>query len=301
MNDLPPGLLYLIQSSPRILSPPALTYGIARFVGANYGIYISTWWLVLAMVMSLPVALMCSVLREEVSIRLEASKRGAVLPPRFRDPYPGGTQGLVSGLRQFKKGYPGDGFDEICEELGSYTFNRRILFENRIITAEPEHIKAILATQFDDFEKGPEIRHLFYPLLGTGVFAADGELWKFHRSMTRPFFSRDRISHFDNFDRHAEDAIRQFKNRLHEGHPVDFQVRFFSFLSSVNAWLAVLNDILVAGLGFSVYARLGHGIPLRQRRWLALWWPSVSLLCNHRSLLFALGRPSFFAFRNCLH
>jgi hypothetical protein len=44
--------------------------------------------------------------------------------------------------------------------------------------------------------------------------------------MTRPFFSRDRISHFDNFDRHAEDAIRQFKNRLHEGYPVDFQVRF---------------------------------------------------------------------------
>jgi len=44
-----------------------------------------------------------------------------------------------------------------------------------IITSEPEHIKAILASQFDDFEKGPEIRHLFYPLLGTGVFAADGE------------------------------------------------------------------------------------------------------------------------------
>jgi hypothetical protein len=45
----------------------------------------------------------------------------------------------------------------------------------QIITCEPEHIKAILATKFDDFEKGPEIRHLFYPLLGTGVFAADGQ------------------------------------------------------------------------------------------------------------------------------
>ena len=46
--------------------------------------------------------------------------------------------------------------------------------------------------------------------------------------MTRPFFSRDRISHFGNFDRHAEDAIRQFKNRLREGYPVDFQVRHLS-------------------------------------------------------------------------
>lgn len=49
----------------------------------------------------------------------------------------------------------------------------------QIITAEPEYIKAILATQFDEFEKGAEIRHLFEPLLGTGVFAADGELWKY--------------------------------------------------------------------------------------------------------------------------
>ena len=35
--------------------------------------------------------------------------------------------------------------------------------------------------------------------------------------MTRPFFNRDGISHFDNFDRHAEDALRQLKNRLHDG------------------------------------------------------------------------------------
>ena len=41
----------------------------------------------------------------------------------------------------------------------------------QIITCDPEHIKTILSTQFDDFEKGPEIRHLMYPLLGTGVFA----------------------------------------------------------------------------------------------------------------------------------
>ena len=45
----------------------------------------------------------------------------------------------------------------------------------QIITCDPEYIKMILSTQFDDFEKGPEIRHIMYPLLGTGVFAADGQ------------------------------------------------------------------------------------------------------------------------------
>ncbi|KAG6374897.1 cytochrome P450 [Boletus reticuloceps] len=41
--------------------------------------------------------------------------------------------------------------------------------------------------------------------------------------MTRPFFSRDRISDFDIFETHAEDAIHQMKIRMRQGHPVDFQ------------------------------------------------------------------------------
>ena len=41
--------------------------------------------------------------------------------------------------------------------------------------------------------------------------------------MTRPFFTKDRISDFDVFEKHAEDAIHQMKIRLREGYPVDFQ------------------------------------------------------------------------------
>lgn len=44
--------------------------------------------------------------------------------------------------------------------------------------------------------------------------------------MTRPFFSKDRITHFDIFERHAQDAIQQLKARLKEGFPVDIQVKF---------------------------------------------------------------------------
>lgn len=43
--------------------------------------------------------------------------------------------------------------------------------------------------------------------------------------MTRPFFSRDRISDFDNFSHHADAVISQMKVRFREGHAVDFQVR----------------------------------------------------------------------------
>ena len=62
-------------------------------------------------------------------------------------------------------------------------------------------------------------------LSDTGYKAApDMSLRRFHRAMTRPFFTKDRISHFDLFDRHAGDAIRQMQTRFAEGYPVDFQV-----------------------------------------------------------------------------
>ena len=41
--------------------------------------------------------------------------------------------------------------------------------------------------------------------------------------MTRPFFTKDRTSDFDIFEKHAEDAIHQMKTRLRNGYPVDFR------------------------------------------------------------------------------
>lgn len=84
-------------------------------------------------------------------------------------------------------------------------------------------------TQFDSFEKGPVLSDQGRSLLGSGVFTSDGETWKFHRSMTRPFFYKDRISHFDLFEKHTEDALSHAKSRLQEGYPVDFQDLVYRF------------------------------------------------------------------------
>jgi hypothetical protein len=55
-----------------------------------------------------------------------------------------------------------------------------------------------------------------------------GDMWKFHRSMTRPFFTRERITDFDIFDKHAEETTEKMKLRLREGFSVDFQVNRLS-------------------------------------------------------------------------
>lgn len=52
---------------------------------------------------------------------------------------------------------------------------------------------------------------------------------RMHRGMARPFFSKDRISHFDIFDRHAEDVVSQMKTRFSEGYAVDIQASWYLF------------------------------------------------------------------------
>ena len=46
---------------------------------------------------------------------------------------------------------------------------------------------------------------------------------RFHRSITRPFFSKDRISDFEIFDRHADLVISKLKERFAHGIAVNVQ------------------------------------------------------------------------------
>jgi hypothetical protein len=59
---------------------------------------------------------------------------------------------------------------------------------------------------------------------------------RFHRSITRPFFSRDRVTDFDTFERHANEALKIAKARLAEGYPIDFQAGFcvYCFVDLIN-------------------------------------------------------------------
>ncbi|KDR74361.1 hypothetical protein GALMADRAFT_250232 [Galerina marginata CBS 339.88] len=219
--QLPPGPVYLLQNLPGVVGPPAITFLVAKFL-PSFEIEPPTWAVILAVILSLPVALFLKFQYKDFIDHRAAAAHGAVMPPRVRDKWPAGLGLLWKAVDNVNNGYPGDMFVEWVEQYGN-TLNFRALFENRFFTCEPEYIKAILATQFDKFEKGPFFNDQMRVVLGTGVFNSDGEMWKFHRAMTRPFFSKDRISHFDIFDRHAAEALRQLKARLRDGYPVDIQ------------------------------------------------------------------------------
>ncbi|KAJ7839867.1 cytochrome P450 [Mycena olivaceomarginata] len=232
----PPGIIYLSKQLPRILAPPLVVFCAKLVAELRFGIVVPAWLAALAYVLSGPAVLMVIVQYRDYQDRRQAAAHGAIMPPSV----PGYIGGINMLFMKNEDMYPGE-YTGACEPLVAaaenigYTMTWRFLFQNRIMTAEPDNIKAILATEFNSFEKGSEFRVMMEPLLGTGVFAADGKVslsliytatdvsHRRHVEMTRPFFHRERISDFDLFDHHAENAIAQFKARLREGYAADFQ------------------------------------------------------------------------------
>ncbi|KAI6140941.1 cytochrome P450 [Pisolithus thermaeus] len=220
MTVIPPGFVYISGWLSPLVRLLALSYSSTRVWELVFGKPAPFWLRISAYLLPVPLALTCNVLYTYLRNKREAARRGAVLIPQAKSRWPGGLDILLAVVQDFRRGYTA--FDQYCQEYGPIV-NLRMMFKDWILTTEPEYIKAILSTQFNSFEKGPVLWDQLNGLLGTGVFNSDGEMWKFHRSMTRPYFSKNRVSHFDTFERHAEDVLNQAKTRLQEGYPVDFQ------------------------------------------------------------------------------
>nr|P16141.4 RecName: Full=Cytochrome P450 52A4; AltName: Full=Alkane-inducible P450-ALK3-A; AltName: Full=CYPLIIA4; AltName: Full=Cytochrome P450-CM2 [Candida maltosa]CAA39367.1 n-alkane inducible cytochrome P-450 [Candida maltosa] len=104
------------------------------------------------------------------------------------------------------------------------TVGLRIMGLNIIETTDPENVKAILATQFNDFSLGT--RHDFlYSLLGDGIFTLDGAGWKHSRAMLRPQFAREQVAHVKLLEPHVQVLFKHV--RKSQGKTFDIQELFF--------------------------------------------------------------------------
>ncbi|KAF5374344.1 hypothetical protein D9758_004694 [Tetrapyrgos nigripes] len=215
---LPPGLELLFEDViPRALGPPLLVYGILKLTQYLLAAHDwPSWAWVAAVAATHPAYWIISGVYNQIHRRREAAARGAIFPPRVQE---SSFKVIKAFSDSALTGYMGDAVHDWHTQYGN-TFLLRIFGIYRVVTTEPEHIKAILATQFDDFWKGPYEEDNFTSLLGSGVFNSDGT---FHRNMTRPFFSKVRISDFDVFERHAEDTLSLLAERVASSDPVDFQ------------------------------------------------------------------------------
>lgn len=103
------------------------------------------------------------------------------------------------------------------------TYHNRIVTMPFIATCEPENVKTILSLKFKDYSFGNR-QQTFTPLLGHGIFNADGERWANSRHLLRPNFARDQVADLEAFERHFQLMLRHIPR---DGSTVDLQELFF--------------------------------------------------------------------------
>ncbi|KAL6298478.1 cytochrome P450 [Sparassis latifolia] len=219
--SLPPGIPFLARFLISISIPLLFVLACARHFT------FPPWLTLVAAFLGIPAWPVVSYLVNEWRIAGAAARHGAVFPPRWQASI-GGLDIIRTMVDSFLHGYLADCFWDKIVELGP-TYEFWPLWERNYFTSDPNVIKCVLSTDFTSYVKGPIFYRQMQSVLGDGVFNSDGDMWKFHRSMTRPFFSKDRISHFELFDRHAEVAISKMKERFLAGYAVDFQEVLSSF------------------------------------------------------------------------
>lgn len=107
---------------------------------------------------------------------------------------------------------------------GVNSYSQLLLGDVTINTSEPENIKAILATQFKDFNLPQRRKDAFQPLLGHGIFSTDGKEWEISRALLRPSFARSLIGDLKVFESHISKLISKIPT---DGSTFDIQDLFF--------------------------------------------------------------------------
>lgn len=71
------------------------------------------------------------------------------------------------------------------------TYQAKMMGARVYNTIEPENIKTILASRFEDFGLGKRRKSAFDSLLGHGILNTDGTEWSYCRRLLRPSFARN--------------------------------------------------------------------------------------------------------------
>ncbi|KAJ7066916.1 cytochrome P450 [Mycena amicta] len=205
------------------LGKPILVAVVAQYVSRRLGSPIPTWATVVLLCAAVPLSVVYNAKRSTVFKQREAASMGARLAPTIVGKKLGNLDILKTMGEYRVHGYPGEFFKQLVSTHGP-VFNLPLMSKDMMVTVWPDHIKQILALDFENFEKGDGFRDMF-SVFGTGVFNSDGDMWKWHRSMTRPFFAKDNISHFDVTSKHADVLLSVLETRLGESPApsVDFQ------------------------------------------------------------------------------
>ncbi|KAI1434007.1 cytochrome P450 52E2 [Xylaria sp. CBS 124048] len=168
-------------------------------------------------------------LRAEHAYYVEAARRGCAPAPRFRhDVF--GIRFLLRTAAELKRNRLLAYLQGLLEGSG-HTFFHGVAGTipgggagGGFTTDEPENVKAVLGTRFEDWEIPRARIRGFLPVLGThSIFTTNGAEWQHSRAILRPAFVRDQISDLACVDGHVRKLVARIPR---DGRPFDLQALF---------------------------------------------------------------------------
>ncbi|EGG03014.1 uncharacterized protein MELLADRAFT_117454 [Melampsora larici-populina 98AG31] len=193
---------------------------------------------------------------KEYQNQKKAKSLNSKLAPLVTSSLPFGLSFLKHRLHSIKNGNPSDSLDH----HHSFTKTQPIkvirfkLFSSLEFIQTYSHldVKYILSNNFQNWGKSNHFMEAFNPLLGEGVFSSDQRsLWSWHRSLSKPHFSKQRVSDVNACEEHVARLITWIELQNMSDHPVDVQDLFSRLTLTIGSQhlfghcLDMLNDLLL--------------------------------------------------------
>lgn len=83
----------------------------------------------------------------------------------------------------------------------------RIFGQVLYLTDDPDNIKTLLATKFEDWSIGTDRINTLTAILGKGIFTTEGPAWKHSRNLLRPCFERSAVADVTMMEMHTNRLI----------------------------------------------------------------------------------------------
>ena len=104
-------------------------------------------------------------------------------------------------------------------------------------------VNHVLSQNFENYIKGPAFRSLYGDLLGWGIFATDGDLWRVHRKVMSNMFSRNLLRQTSKVSKAKLDEVADLLRSRISSSPdgvanLDLQDIFFRMTFDITSYVA---------------------------------------------------------------
>ncbi|KAL5391736.1 hypothetical protein DPSP01_001026 [Paraphaeosphaeria sporulosa] len=154
--------------------------------------------------------------------RRSLARQHGCLPPRlFRSKYwLFGLDVFLANIKAYREHRLLERWTNTLTSHNAHTLIAKVFGQTVLWTDDPENVKTMLATNFDQWSLGQERIQQMKAYLGHGIFTSEGASWKHSRDMLRPCFERSQVADISILEKHT---ARLLQNVPKDGATVDLQ------------------------------------------------------------------------------